>query len=156
MPKRKFPGAVIQGDSLSSIYSGLLDILEKTENKIEFRQSTGVKANWHLLASPQTVILRARDEPFQTKMSLGMHETANYENQHFVSSGSSKKGLSRARGATKISSVEILSARLSLLGRPRAGSLFRELLFSLEKTTGFVRCYRFVSTKLVLCPWPAL
>ena len=35
LPGRKYPGLVIQGDSLSNIHSGLMTILEDTETKVE-------------------------------------------------------------------------------------------------------------------------
>ncbi|EDM27361.1 hypothetical protein LNTAR_21645 [Lentisphaera araneosa HTCC2155] len=34
MPDRKFPGIVLQGDSLNIIYSNLMKVLEQTEGKI--------------------------------------------------------------------------------------------------------------------------
>ena len=69
MPERNFPGVVIQGDTLSTIYTRLLDLLENTEGKVEEDTFLGIlelaeDIEAHLMNYKNTLIEHEIELPF--------------------------------------------------------------------------------------------
>ncbi len=69
MPERKFPGVVIQGDTLSIIFDGLMSALEKIEGQVDedaflsiLEQAEAVES--HLLHYEETLLKHGIELPY--------------------------------------------------------------------------------------------